>query len=94
VTKLTDWRPIATAPKDGTNILLFCPNGCDCDDRAEGMFSRIVVGCYRGREYDDNGWWICDVMENDFGYYRGDFSQTAIAIEPTHWMALPGEPKP
>lgn len=90
--KLIDWRPIRTAPKDGSNVLLFCPTGIYTRDRPDEMTSKIVVGAYRGREYDTNGWWICDVVDHDFGYYRGEFDLTAEIIEPTHWMTLPGEP--
>lgn len=34
------WRPIRTAPRDGTNVLLFC------DDRADYGCSEPIVGCW------------------------------------------------
>lgn len=89
---MSEWRPIRTAPKKGEEVLLYCPAGCKSSSRAEGMAGKIVVGTWRGRSYGPGGYWICDVTENDFGYYEGDFSQSAIEIKPTHWMPLPLEP--
>lgn len=92
MSKSMEWRPIESAPKDGTNVLLFCPRGCNGDDRPDGMTSNIVVGVYRGRCWDHNGQWVCDVVEREYGYYD-DCYVNPFAILPTHWMPLPKEPK-
>ena len=91
---MMSWRPIATAPKDGTNVLLFNPDMIESSDRPTGMESQIVVGCYRGRKYDNNGTWVCDVTEPDCGYYPGDFDIEPVWLAPTHWMPLPDQPRP
>ena len=93
VTGRGGWLPIETASKDGGEMLLFCPAGIQCEDRAEGMTSSIVVGTWRGRPYGSGGHWICDVMEIDMGYYVGDFSRTALEITPSHWQPLPAAPR-
>lgn len=87
------WLPIESAPKDGY-VLLFCPLPPISNSRAAEMEEcRIIVGCYRGRALDANGWFISDIVEYEHGYYPGEFDWEAAVLHPTHWMPLPEPPK-
>lgn len=71
------WRPIETAPKDGTLILLYFS---DPDAIAWGEHIWIARGAAKG----DDFYWIdqsCDVLV--LSDYRN---------QPTHWMHLPLPP--
>jgi hypothetical protein len=68
-----EFRPIATAPKDGSTILLRCPKG-------------IVEGCWEqvdGGGHPENGppvyWWTSPFTEFIDGPYDA----------PTHWALIP-----
>lgn len=73
---MTEWQPIATAPKDGTWVLLTggeISYGWDSDDQP-----RVVIGQFAGEEGWHFAWY-------DSGFY-GEY------ISPTHWMPLPEPP--
>ena len=84
---MSEWRPIETAPKDGTAFLAWC-------DAVYGEVSGFMDGlCFITQlagEPDDRSdaeisgcsgpWWI------DGGDYYGCWSR------PTHWMPLPDPP--
>lgn len=46
---LTAWRDIASAPKDGTYVLLFFPGP---------LMDMESPGLAVGRYYTDSGWWV------------------------------------
>ena len=78
--KIEEWQPIETAPKDGTTILLYFPNGYWADYR------NVAIGFWGGWSDDasDAGWYGDESNSNtmtDFGSF------------PTHWMKLPDPPK-
>ncbi len=72
-----NWKPIESAPKDGTTILLYYPN--------EG--SVITSGWWEEtpREWDKDWgeWKIAKLPSHGCGCCSDDNS------EPTHWMELP-----
>lgn len=81
---MSEWNPIDTAPKDGTQILLFFPE----------YENPIQVGYYAIAEQVLNG----VVIERD-EYWKGKwmefrFIRHSIDGEdhPTHWMPLPAVP--
>lgn len=73
-----EWQPIATAPKDGTNVLLWCHD-----------YRKIEIGSFRvdgGFSDNEEPLWL-DNSYDDFscGY-------ASVPLEPTHWMPLPAAP--
>lgn len=52
------WRPIDSAPKDGTAFLAFCPDGEDC--QGEPMTQAVLKW---DPDKGDRGLWV--------GFYRG-----------------------
>ena len=78
---MTEWQPIETAPKDGTEIFVYAKwkyKNCDA------KYSWRVAN-YRS---DISGW------ENGCHFWTitsTHFHETAI--EPTHWMPLPPPPE-
>lgn len=71
------WRPIETAPKDGTSILLYYPD------------SGVIEGMWFERYENGNGgqWSVVSIDQHGCGCCADDSDQ------PTHWMPLPAPPK-
>lgn len=70
------WKPIATAPKDGTTILLwgpYCTHPSPCEFQKGDWF--VVVDGYRAVEY--------------MGGFGTEYHTFQV---PTHWMPLPAPP--
>jgi len=82
-----DWLPIETAPKDGTEILLYRGDGGVLLGRwiapdaflTESELSALVLG---GVDTDEEDWFGADFVSG----YRFD-------EPPTHWMPLPAPPQ-
>lgn len=89
------WHDIATAPKDGGSILLFCPQG----DGNPGSEFRVTVGSWSVDEggttehRDLDGRWI---GQDDRDYWEGwiswDGGFSEDTMMPTHWMPMPKPP--
>jgi hypothetical protein len=77
---MTEWQPIETAPKDGTEILLFTTYLAD--EYYDETFSTVQIGSW------DFGH---DTVE---AIWRRPAGWACVKIgEPTHWMPLPEPPK-
>jgi len=72
------WQPIETAPKDGTEILLYRP--------LAGKTHDPIIGIYRGVPRD-NGCWEETIPPGMSGE-----NYTSGFCKPTHWMPLPTAP--
>ena len=91
---LAGWRPIETAPKDGTPILLGWPaDGPELDIWRQAP---VVIGHYspsRGCWVSISlviEWWIENKMSgNDLSYLFDERDEP-----PTHWQPLPLPPRP
>lgn len=78
---MSEWLPIATAPKDGTHILVY---------PALAAFPLVVswerpartppMMRARGEE------------TGHFGFWRVAMSQAKVPYDPTHWMPCPSPP--
>lgn len=91
------WRPIETAPKDGTDILLFCPQGDggrQVEYRVtEGHWHFDPGGVWEHRDLD--GRWIGQDESDGFeGWLSWDGGFSEETMMPTHWMPLPSPPAP
>lgn len=85
---MSEWKPIETAPRDGTSILLFTTcHGVVEAWFAEGEWSEETPEC--PRDYSGAAWVCADDA----------FSIEVEETEPmehgtaTHWMPLPEPPK-
>ena len=80
--EMTEWQPIDTAPKDGTDIIVMYMH----------IDTQIVHAAF-WMDYEEGlddpdieGWW---------SYVWSEVSRTKLdgSCSPTHWMPLPGDPK-
>lgn len=76
---MTDWQPMATAPKDGTGI--FATDG-----------ERLATFYWEDVSWADPRFWQigCTAYSKETEVQDYD---TTISFEPTHWMKLPPPPK-
>ena len=72
-----NWKPIETAPKDGTVCRLYIPQFVQSDKRLRN---------YAPGQRE--GYWI-----EEIGEWQVYTTITSDAILPTHWMPLPDPPK-
>jgi hypothetical protein len=82
---MSEWRPIGTAPKDGTAVLLAWAIDADGDPiqwntkpSTAGSFVQVA----RWSQGED-WWWV----------YINTPADTPLHFNPTHWMPLPEPPQ-
>ncbi len=73
-----EWQDIASAPKDGTPVLVFSAQGQWNDD----------WNYYEGRFEPAQGVMWAD----ERGYWHGRYPPIPPVDNPTHWMPLPAPP--
>lgn len=76
------WKPIESAPRDRTPIIIAVPTK-DRDDH-------IVGEAYFDPEHDDGDWWWAGTGHGD--YHGGPISEMNHHL-PTHWQPLPSPPE-
>ena len=83
------WRPIETAPKDGTEILLLCPEEGVYVGRWMDKKPETMRGAYSkfNEHYNETG--FEPKLLTYFGC--GKCCADAFPPEPTHWAPLPKE---
>ena len=77
------WRPIETAPKDGTFVILHVPEGLESGQVTIGAYWKSEDRAASGRFM--KGHWD--------GWLGMDADILSSWCEPTHWMPVP-EPPP
>ena len=75
---MTEWKPIETAPKDGTHILAYGKVVPDADD------DEVITAVYWDSSCILCHYWALVAV---FSWVEGD------DFYPTHWMPLPNPPK-
>lgn len=78
------WQPIKTAPKDGTEVLLWCR--CAWRD-ATGFVDKGSFRMDANASPGDSAEWLKD----DYDDYSCGMASTPL--NPTHWMPLPEPPE-
>lgn len=78
-----EWRPIATAPRDGTRIIAYPVVLGECG----------IVTWERPARTPPMMRLVSNENENHDGFWRVLLSQAASPYEPTHWMPLPDPPR-
>lgn len=90
-----DWQPIETAPKDGTNILLYAPAAVY---QGKAVTERLTYGHWEEPEHgkylgDCGGECRCpEYDEAPPPYWYSDDGGFTEEYPPTHWMPLPKPP--
>ena len=85
---MSDWQPIETAPKDGTEILLWAK---DVGPRVGSFDSEFNNDPDGYRPY--GGWWsLTGEISPAFPAWR-DLEEVPAKNTPTHWMSLPEPPE-
>ena len=87
---MTTWKPIETAPLDGTSVLLYVP-GVNSWNRHEEAVD-IVVGLFETKRYAPQGW-VSDIGDVDQGYESTGAYFVREILSPTHWQPLPEPPQ-
>jgi len=79
---MTTWQPIETAPRDGTDMLLYQP---DVNKHGiERFYHELIIVAFWDDRYD------CWSVSNVGGY---EWDTDMQSKEVTHWMPLPESPK-
>jgi hypothetical protein len=78
------WQPIETAPKDGTEVLVWCPSAALVPLAMHFSSEEYFAREYGDPDYMEAGWYL------SYSYPDG---LPECTWEPTHWMPLPEPPK-
>jgi len=84
----TGWRDIESAPRDGTEILVYWPRVALDDDGNPTGEVLSEAGHISVSSNSFGGWEPDNVVEANGHYFDDDFEFG----DPTHWMPLPAPP--
>ena len=80
---MTEWQPIESAPKDGTDIHVWV-RGSLVPVPAHFTSREYFAREYDNPEYMEEGWYP------SYGFL---FDLPEITIDPTHWIPIPEPPQ-
>jgi hypothetical protein len=90
---MTEWKPIETAPRDGSWLLLKGGNHGIWRDDDEVEQAPVVCAFYNGK----NEYWCDDANDmvdyEVWAYCFWDSGWRSVYVNPTHWMPLPEPPQ-
>lgn len=93
---MSEWRPIETAPRDGTPILIFEPGAGWAGNPREWHMPRGALRTDEcGYELSDPRLLWYDDRRFAIGYWRpwgGWGNRNSATVNPTHWQPLPTPP--
>jgi len=90
-----EWKPIETAPKDGTEVLAYSEPGCTGVMLVRWIALVDFLTDYEIEDLSLNG--MDDATLETEDWFMADFLQgTRLSPDcyPTHWMPLPSPPSP
>lgn len=82
------WRPIDSAPRNGSAILLYTPAKAWPGRQSDMEKVPGIQPGYWRIEYG-RGWWQTDLWDWDAGEWGGPLP---IELSPTHWAPIPELP--
>lgn len=86
---MMEWQSINTAPRDGTEILVYCEG---LNDFQRVLSGDIVIAAWNTTQFR-GGAWYSDSESSMEGYESTGDYVVHDPICPTHWMPLPDPPR-
>lgn len=84
---MSEWQPIATAPKN-VPVLVWPSNRGTAEGHFAGNDHLPVIAEFVVTKYDPDGTWRSDLTEFERGWESTGSYTIAIPLAPTHWAPL------
>lgn len=81
---MSEWQPIESAPKDGTRILAYDPEGLDSP-----VYAVVRWYTYEGEVFEEAGDGLYRKVIYETSWWDG---ASYTPFHATHWMPLPSPP--